>query len=200
VESTTQIGNTLDSPFIFTNDIVSVSKQVAKPNDDVVESVTLQPIIDITPHDDTQLAPVNVIHQILVEPTKEIDDELLDNTMVEEQETLDSTWKEEELETILAIDSFTSCIEVEGRLTTDKINEEQFMHPQYISLSCGMFKTSNLSTKSGKVMSGDHYPLRYHFYLTYLSTIANLHSYSVYCYFHPHVIPSGGTYTLLPSK
>ena len=84
MESTTQGGNSLDSSFIFvTNDIASVSKQVAEMNNDVVEPVTLQPIIDITPHDDTQLAPVNVIHQILVEPTKEIDDELLDNTMVE---------------------------------------------------------------------------------------------------------------------
>ena len=83
VESTTQIGNTIDSTFIFTNDVVSVSKQGVEPND-VVEPVTLQPIIDITPHDDTHLAPVNVIHQILVQPPKEIDDELLDNTMVEE--------------------------------------------------------------------------------------------------------------------
>lgn len=123
MESTTQIGNTLDSHFIFSNDIFSVSKQVAEPNNDVVEPVTLQPIIEITQHNDTLLATVNIIHKILVESPKEIDDELLDNTIVEEQATLEQTWKEEELEQIFAIDSFSSCLEVERRLTSNKINK-----------------------------------------------------------------------------
>lgn len=164
----------------------------------MVEPITLQPIIDITPHDDIHKAPI--IHQILVELPNQFDDEFLDNTMVEEHVNLKLTWKQKGLENLLAKDSFSSCMEVEGRLTTDKINEGQLMHPQHIGLSHGIFKTSNSSTKSGKVRSGNQYTLRYHFYLSFLLTITNLHFYSVYCYYHPHLIPSGGTYTLLHSK
>lgn len=61
------------------------------------------------------------------------------------------------------------------------------------------FKSFNLSTKPGKVKKNVHILPRYDLYI-FLPTIANLHSYSVYCYYHPHLIPSGGNNTLLQGK
>jgi len=138
----------------------------------------------------------------LVELEEEFGDELLNIAMIDEDDDFDPMKDIEELELLLAKDPFSSSAEVKGRLTTKETNQEErrLIFPQHTTLSDGMVKSSNLSTKPGKDRKDVHILPRYDLYLFLPSLLANLHSFRVYCYYHPHLIPSGGNNTLLHSK
>lgn len=187
IQSGTNLFNIIDP---VTNNLASFPKQVAKQKNDEMEFIT---------PNEAYKAPV--INPFFIELEKEFKDELVDTTMIEEHDF--NPMKDiEELELLLAKDPFSSFMEIKGRLTTNGTNEEErtFTHPQYTTLSHVMFKPSNLSTKPGKEKKEVHILPRYYLYIFYPSLVANLHPYGAYCYYHPHLITSGGNNTVLHSK
>jgi hypothetical protein len=176
----------------ITNYLASFPKQVAKQMDNEVDYITLP--------NEAHKAPV--INPFLVELKKEFKDELVDTTMIKEDD-FNPMKNIEELELLLAKDPFSSFMEDKGRLTTNGTNEEErrLIDPQHTTLSHVMFMSTNLTTKPGKVRKEVQILPRYSIYIFLPSLlVANLRPYGAYCYYHPHLIASGGTYTLLPSK
>ena len=82
-------------------------------------------------------------------------------------------------------------MEFKGRLTTNETNNEErrFIDPQDTTLSHGMFKSSNLSTKPGKDKKSEQILPRYYLYIFYPSLVAYLHTYGAYCSYHPLLEP-----------
>ncbi|GKC71262.1 hypothetical protein Tco_1117145 [Tanacetum coccineum] len=104
----------------------------------------------------------------------------------------------EELEKLLANDPTQHYMEIE--VNSVIINPKPFIHTEPMNPLYGIFESYKSSTKPYKVDREMKSPFRCGLKLPFPYPVANEHPNDVYCYFHPHLIPSEGTYTLLPSK
>lgn len=155
-----------------------------KPN----PSLVVQPLTSlITPPDDCRVAPTT--NPVLDELLKEFGDELLDVTVFDEEAECDPIKDVKELEQLFSMDPLSFSMDVKVHMAI-VVSRQQH----------GMSQPSNPSTIMGMVRREMASPLRYNFNLSFPYHIANSHPNGVYCYFHPHLIPSEGMNTVLLSK
>ncbi|GJZ52370.1 hypothetical protein Tco_0606885 [Tanacetum coccineum] len=176
-------------------DIDQDMRQFLTPNvPDVIDNI--QPLIPktihTTPPDEDYVAPAT--KSILDYLLEEFEDEILNVTMVDEGAECSPTKDLEELKRLLAKDPQSHYTEI--RVHSVFIDPKPFIHTQLMSPLYGMFKTSKPCKVDRDIIS----PGRYDFYSSFPYHVAYLHPNGVYYYFHPHLIPSEGMDTLLPSK
>ncbi|GKE03270.1 hypothetical protein Tco_1395288 [Tanacetum coccineum] len=177
---------------IMVEDIERI-RQFLTPNvSDIIEDV-IQPLIPTTLH----TTPPN--KDYVAPNTKPILDELyeekiLNVAMVDEE--ANSTRDLEELDGLLVEDPHFTEIQVHSVIT----KPEPFIHTQLMSPLYGIFKSYKSSTKPYKVDREMKSSSKYGLKSSFPYHVANEHPNGVYCYFHPHLIPSEGMDTRLPSK
>ncbi|GKB77665.1 hypothetical protein Tco_0944560 [Tanacetum coccineum] len=171
-------------------------RQFFTPNVPDVMVNIIQPLIPktiyTTPPDEDYVAPAT--KSILDDLLEEFGDEILNVAMVNEGAECSPTKDLEEVERLLAKDPQSYYTEIQ--VYSVIINPEPFLHTQLTSLLYVVFKTS----KPCKVDRDIITPVRYDFYSPFHYPIETEHLNDVYCYFHPHLIPSEGKDTQLPSK
>ncbi|GJY60670.1 hypothetical protein Tco_0461327 [Tanacetum coccineum] len=145
---------------------------------------------DITVEDYVAPATKSILDDLL----EEFRDEILNVTMVDEGADCSLTKDLEELKILLAKDPQSHYTKI--RVHSVIIDPKPFIHTHLTSLLYGMFKTSKPCKVDRDIIS----PGRYDFYSSFPYPVAYLHPNGVYCYFHPHLIPSERMDTLLPSK
>ncbi|GJW84533.1 hypothetical protein Tco_0157678 [Tanacetum coccineum] len=123
---------------------------------------------------------------------KFLEDTILNVAMVDEE--ADPTRDLEELESLLVENPHFTDIQVHSIITKTK----PFIHTQPMSPLYGIFESYKSSTKPYKVDREMKSPSRYGLKSSFPYPVANEHPNDVYCYFHPHLIPSEGMDTLLP--
>ncbi|GJR23053.1 hypothetical protein Tco_0971580 [Tanacetum coccineum] len=168
-------------------------RQFLTPNVlDIIEDV-IQPLIPTTLHttppneDYVALATKPILDKLL-------EDKILNVAMVDEEAY--PTRDLEEPERLLVEDPHFTEIQVHSVIT----KPEPFIHTQSMSPIYGIFESYKSSTKPYKVDREMKSHSRYGLKSSSPCPVANEHPNDVYCYFHPHLIPSEGMNTLLPSK
>ncbi|GKB08001.1 hypothetical protein Tco_0836285, partial [Tanacetum coccineum] len=165
----------------------------------VIENVE-QPLIPKTQHttppNEDYVAPAT--KSILDDLLEEFREEILNVTMVDEGADFNPNKDIEELEKLLANDPKPHYMEIQ--VNSVIINPEPFIHTQPMNPLYGIFKSYKSSSKPYKVDREMKSPFKNGLKLPFPYPVSNEHPNDVYCYFHPHFIPSEGTNTLLPSK
>ncbi|GKB67525.1 hypothetical protein Tco_0928937 [Tanacetum coccineum] len=163
---------------------VDLEKEEVEVEDD--DDGNTYDIWDITVEDVEQIrqflmpnVPDEMDESILDELLEEFNDEIVNVTMVNEEVAKDP------------LSHFTE-IHVHSIIT----KPEPFIHTRPLSPLCGVFKTSKPCKVDRDIITYG----RYNFYSTFPYPIANFHPNGVYCYVHPHLIPSEEKDTRLPSK
>nr|GEZ78737.1 hypothetical protein [Tanacetum cinerariifolium] len=159
--------------------------------DEVIQPLIPQPIQTIPPNND-YIAPAT---KLILD---EFRDEIMNVTMVDEEADLNPTRDIEELERLLAKDPQSHFMKIHVHSVITK--PDPFIHTQPMSPLYGTFESYKSSTKPYKVDREMKSPSMYDLKISFSYPVANEHSNGVYCYFHPHLIPSEGMDTLLPSK
>ncbi|GKD11271.1 hypothetical protein Tco_1190956 [Tanacetum coccineum] len=191
--------DTFDMWDITVEDIERI-RQFLTPNvPEVIEDV-IQPLIlktlHTTPPNEDYVTPAT--KSILDEHLEKFGDEILNVTMVDEGSDFNPDKDIEELEKLLANDPKPHYMEIQ--VNSVIINPKPFIHTQPMNPLYEIFKSYNSSTTPYKVDREMKSPFRYGLKLPFPYPIENEHPNDVYCYFHPYLIPSEGTDTLLPSK
>ncbi|GJV09831.1 hypothetical protein Tco_1351372 [Tanacetum coccineum] len=186
-------GDTFDMWDITVEDVERIRKFFNVPDeiDEIVQPLIPKPI-HTTPLNDDYVAPAtkSILDKLLVE----FEDEILNVTMVDDEADFNPTKDLEELERLLAKEPQSNFMEIQVHSVI--INTEPFIHTQLMSPLYGVVKTS----KQGKVDRDIRSLGMYVFFSSFPYLVAYLHPKGVYCYFHPHLIPSEGMGTRLPSK
>ncbi|GKE12475.1 hypothetical protein Tco_1416026 [Tanacetum coccineum] len=159
--------------------------------DDIIQPL-IPKTLDTTPPDKDYVAPAT--KSILDDLLEEFGSEILNDTIVDEWAECNPTKDLEKLERLLANGPQSHYTEIQVYLVI--INTEPFIHTQPLSPLHGVFKTSKPCKVDRDIISLG----RYDFYSLFPYPVAYLHPNNVYCYFHPHLIPSEEMDTLLPSK
>nr|GEZ59339.1 hypothetical protein [Tanacetum cinerariifolium] len=105
---------------------------------------------------------------------------------------------DEELEKLLANDPKPHNLEIQ--VNSIIINPKPFIHTEPMNPLYGIFESYMSLTKSYEADRETKSLFWYGLKLPFPYPVANEHPNDVYCYFHPHLIPSEGAYTLLASK
>ncbi|GJU21476.1 hypothetical protein Tco_1154818 [Tanacetum coccineum] len=183
-------GDTFDMWDITVEDVERIRQFLTSSVLDVIEDV-IQPLIPKTlqpSYDDyVALATKPIFYKLL-------EDNILNVAMVDEE--ADPTRDLEELERLLVENPYFTEIQVHSIIT----KTEPFIHTQPMSPLYEIFESYKSSTKPYKVDREMKSPSKYGLKSSFPYPVANEHPYDVYCYFHPHLIPSEGMDTLLPSS
>ncbi|GJX65066.1 hypothetical protein Tco_0299409, partial [Tanacetum coccineum] len=205
------IGNTKQPPAL------KLGQGLAKKMEPDIENMTMNECLEYEAVKERQLwddvrskrsptnyneADVDSFHQnktpatksILDELLEEFGDEILNVTMVDDEVDFNPTKDLEELERLLTQEPQSNFTKIQMHSVI--INTKPFIHTQLMNPLYGMFKTSKPCKVDRDIIS----PGRYAFYSSFTYPVAYLHPKGVYCYFHPHLIPSEGMDTRLPSK
>ncbi|GJV82515.1 hypothetical protein Tco_1522413 [Tanacetum coccineum] len=186
-------GDAFDIWEITVKDVERIRKLFNVPDeiDEIVQPL-IPDAIHTTPPNDDYVAPAT--KSMLDEVLEELRDDILNVTMVDEEADFNPTKDLEELERLLAMrpQSNFTIIQVHSVI----INTEPFIRTQLMSPVYGVFKTSKPCKVDRDIIS----PRRYAFYSSFSYPVAYLHPKGVYCDFDPHLIPSEGIDTRLPSK
>ncbi|GJZ47823.1 hypothetical protein Tco_0601655 [Tanacetum coccineum] len=151
--------------------------------DGIVQPLILEPIHTTPPNDEyVALASKSILDNLL----EEFRDEILNVTTVDDEAEFNPTKDFEELERLLAKEPQSNFTEIQVHSVI--INTKPFIHTQLMSPLYGVFKTSKRCKVDREIIS----PEWYAFYSSFPYPIAYLHPKGVYCYFHPHLIPSEG--------
>ncbi|GJX97567.1 hypothetical protein Tco_0353365 [Tanacetum coccineum] len=178
---------------ITTEDVERIRKffNASDEIDEIVQPLIPEPIHTTPPNDD-YVAPATKL--ILDKLLEDFGDEILNVTMVDEEADFNPTKDLEELERLLAKEPQPNFTEIQVHSVI--INTEPFIHTQLMRPLYGVFKTSKPCKVDRDIISLG----RYAFYSSFPYPVAYLHPKGVYCYFHPHLIPSERMDTRLPSK
>ncbi|GJX67669.1 hypothetical protein Tco_0303396 [Tanacetum coccineum] len=158
---------------------------------DIVQDSICEHDVDLE-EDQEEDAPAT--KSILDDLLEEFGDKILNVTMVNEGAECSPTKDLDKLERLLAKDPQSHYTEIQ--VPSVIINPEPFIHTQLMSPLYGVFKTSKPCKVDRDIIS----PGRYDFYSSFPYPVAYLHPNGVYCYSHPHLIPSEGIDTLLPEQ
>nr|GEW21078.1 hypothetical protein [Tanacetum cinerariifolium] len=150
--------------------------------------------IHTTPPNDDYVTPAT--KSILDELLEEFSAEILNVTMVDEEADFNPTKDIEELERLLAKDPLSHFTKIQVHSVITK--PEPFIHTQPMSPLYEILESYDSSTEPYKVYKEMKSPSKYGLNSSFPYLIANVYPNGVYCYFHPHLIPSEGMDTLLP--
>ncbi|GKE29486.1 hypothetical protein Tco_1444870 [Tanacetum coccineum] len=186
-------GDTFDMWDITVEEVERIRKFFNVPDeiDEIVQPLIPEPIHTTPPNDD-YVAPAT--KSILDELLEEFRDEILNVTMDDEEADFNPNKDLEVLERLLAEEPQSNFTKIQVHLVI--VNTKHFLHTQLMNPLYGVYKTSKPCKVDRDILS----PGRYAFYSSFPYPVAYLHPKGVYCYFHPHLIPSERMDTRLPSK